>query len=96
MPLSQTENAKDSGHYLHKKFYSDMPRAEFNSKIGFQPDIAPSKPGMFDDLIPQKSGMFDDLIPQKSVAADVAKQAGAGLVIGTEMTLTAASSTSPS
>ena len=33
---------------LYKKFYSDMPREQFDKKIAAQP-------GMFDDLIPAKN-----------------------------------------
>lgn len=67
---------------LYNRFYSDMPRAEFDAKLGLKSG------GMFDDLIPSRNaGMFDDLIPKQtaaSTALDVAKQLGAGAVIALE------------
>jgi hypothetical protein len=50
---------------IYKKFYSDMPRTEFDAKL-FGKTRQQSSTGMFDDLIPQQSGgMFDDLIPAR-------------------------------
>jgi hypothetical protein len=53
---------------LHKKFYSDLPRAEFDAKIGLgaAPQAEPEGPGL------------------GATALDVGKQALSGLVTGTE------------
>lgn len=60
---------------LHKKFYSDMPRGDFDAKVGIQP-------ATFSDRFAGDGGAGAPKPPQESTFSDVMKSAGSGLASG--------------
>src|SRR5687768_14833923 len=60
---------------LHKKFYSDMPRGDFDAKIGVQSTT-------FADRFAGDGGAGAPKPPQESMFSDVMKSVGSGLASG--------------